>query len=92
MSKDALRSNLEKLHRELAAARHLDKGTHEQLAEVAAQIERILAEAESESAAPVDAKSTRDEVEATALRFEAEHPQFAQILSEITDTLAKLGI
>lgn len=90
MSKDALRSHLEQLHRELAAARQLDDGTRAQLAEVAAQIERILAEAEAET--DVDADSARDEIEATALRFEAEHPNFARILSDITDTLAKLGI
>ena len=90
MSLNALKANLDQLHEALAAAQNLDAETREQLAEVAAQIERILAK--TEARAEVDHSAARDEVEATALRFEAEHPNFARILSDITDTLAKLGI
>jgi hypothetical protein len=37
-------------------------------------------------------KTLRERVAAAALKFEAVHPRFAGILSDITDRLASLGL
>lgn len=86
MSMQALKSNLEALRAELKSADNLDPGTRDQLSELADEIESILDETAS------DHESTRQRTEDAALRFEAEHPRFASLLSEVTDALAKLGI
>ena len=86
MPKQVLKSNLDKLKKELASTHDLDSATREQLAELAETIEQVLDESET------DFESARARVEDVTLRFEAEHPRFARILGEVTDALAKLGI
>lgn len=86
MPKRALKSNLDALRKELAEAETLDAKTRDMLGEVAIDIEQVLAETAS------DYESVRERVKAATLEFEAEHPGFARILSEVTDALAKLGI
>jgi hypothetical protein len=83
-----LKRNLDRLHDELRSTRPLDPETREMLETVARDIERTL---QGEH----DADSVRerlDRLERAALRFEAEHPAFSSILSEITDALAKIGV
>jgi hypothetical protein len=86
MPKTSLQAHLDQLRRELADAEQLDRDTRALLVEVAEDIDQIL----EESAPNYD--SLRGRIEAAAVRFEAEHPRFAGIMSDITDTLAKLGI
>jgi hypothetical protein len=86
MSTAALRAQLERLRGELDRAEALDSDARQALKDVAAEIESVLAASEP------DVQSVRERVEATALGFEADHPRFARLLSEITDALAKLGI
>jgi len=86
MPKRALKSNLDALRKELAEAETLDAKTRDMLGEVAVDIEQVLAETAS------DYESVRERIKAATLEFEAEHPGFARILSEVTDALAKLGI
>lgn len=86
MPKNTLRQNLEHVHRELAKPRAMDAETRELLADIAADIERVLAEERPEDA------GLADRVETATVRFEASHPNLARALSEVTDALAKLGI
>ena len=86
MPKLTLKQNLEKLRSQLSATHELDAETREQLAEVADTIERILHEPGA------DHREAFDRIEDAALSFEARHPSFARILSEVTDAIAKLGI
>jgi hypothetical protein len=82
----ALRRQLEQLHLEIARAQTLDPDARRALKGVADEIERVLATDEP------DVQSVRERIEETALGFEASHPRFARLLSEVTDALAKLGI
>jgi len=86
MPTEALKTKLKPLRAELRAANTLDSATRNQLSELADEIESILDESAS------DHESIRRRTEDAALRFEAEHPRFAGLLSEVTDALAKLGI
>jgi hypothetical protein len=85
---ETLRRNLDRLHEELASGRALDPETREMLETVANDIERTLR-------GEHDADSVRerlDRLEGAALRFEAEHPSFARVLTEVTDALTKIGV
>ena len=86
MTKKALQATLTELRAELEQTDTLDEATRRQLNEIADEIERVL-----DQKAP-DYESAQARVEAATLRFEAEHPYFARILSEVTDALSKLGI
>lgn len=86
MSKESLKIHLDALRRELAEERALDRDTRAMLAAVADDIDDALGTEKR------DYDSLRERVEAATLKFETDHPRFAGILGEITDTLAKLGI
>ena len=86
MSKQALESHLKELRRELEGARSLDPAARQRLEHVADEIETALEDEEPDYA------SVRARASAAMLGFEAEHPRFSQLLSDLTDTLAKLGI
>jgi hypothetical protein len=76
------------LHEELRSAGSLDAETREMLETVARDIERTLA-------GEHDADSMRerlDRLEGAAVRFEAEHPAFSRVLTEVTDALTKIGV
>lgn len=86
MSEETLRKNLERLHQELAAVEELDDDSRALLKHVAEDIERVLA-----GNAP-HAATLADQVEEVAVKFEVDHPQLAHALSEITNTLSRLGV
>jgi len=85
MSKQSLQKSLERLRAELADSDDLDPATRLELAEVAATIDRLLVNEEPN----IEAAHSR--IEDAALSFEARHPAFSRILSDVTDALAKLG-
>ena len=84
MSKQKLQRHLAELRREIDGA-SLGADTHERLERLADEIEQALEDEEP------DYESVRERVEDAMLTFEAEHPRFSRLLSEVTDTLAKLG-
>lgn len=86
MAEQTLRANLEILRQQLADSSELDDDLRRELASVAATIERVLDEP-----AP-DYRAAHASLEGRALQFEASHPAFSRILSEVTDALAKLGL
>lgn len=86
MSQRTLKSSLDELRAQLAQPEGLDEETRRQLAEVADTIERVLGEPEP------DYDEAHASVQNIALGFEARHPRFSRILSDVTDALAKLGI
>ena len=86
MSTQTLKDSLTKLRRELEAHEKLDATTRRELAEIADAIDRVLNEPDP------DYREVHASIENAALSFEARHPAFARVLSEVTDALAKLGI
>jgi hypothetical protein len=84
VSRESLRQHLDELHAELTSTETLDPETRAMLEEVARDIEQVLEGGTDDS--------VRGRVEGAAVRFEAEHPRFARLLSEVTDTLAKIGV
>ncbi len=87
MPRETLRENLRKLRTELAsAAENLDENLHTLLRGVADDIERVL------GGKAVEAHAARERLEKIAVKFEANYPRLAKILSETADTLGKLGI
>lgn len=87
MPKQTLESNLNQLRELLADADSLDNDeARNQLAEVADTIEQVLRESSP------DYQQAHASIQNAALSFEARHPAFSRILSEVTDALAKLGI
>lgn len=85
---ETLRRNLARLESELSSTEPLDAETRELLETVARDIERTL-----QGEHDADTVGERIErLEEVALRFEAEHPRFSQVLSEVTDALAKIGV
>jgi hypothetical protein len=85
---DALRRNLARLHEGLQSAEPLDAETRELLETVADDIERTL-EGEHD---PDSVGERIERLEDAALRFEAQHPRFSLILSEVADALTKIGV
>jgi hypothetical protein len=86
MCEQTLKANLDQLRKLLADPGSLDEAAREQLADVADTIENVLDESEP------DYQAAHSSIEQAAMEFEARHPAFARILSELTDALAKLGI
>ncbi|MBN1239037.1 MAG: DUF4404 family protein [Gammaproteobacteria bacterium] len=84
MSRETLRQHLDQLHAELSSTQTLDADTRSMLEEVARDIEQVLEGGSDDT--------VRGRIEGAAVRFEAEHPSFARLLSEVTDTLAKIGL
>jgi len=86
MSEQTLKDNLDQLRKLLADPKSLDDDARDQLAEVADTIENVLDESEP------NYQAAHTSIEQAAMEFEARHPAFARILSEVTDALAKLGL
>ncbi len=86
MPERTLKTNLDRIREELAEPQQLDEETRRELAEVVDTIEHVLKEP-----AP-DYAGAQANIQDKALRFEAQHPRFARILSDVTDALAKLGL
>ncbi len=85
MSKKDLQRHLDELRREIESSALNGEG-RARLEQLADELEGALGEDQP------DYDSVRERVEAAMLAFEADHPGFARLLSEVTDTLAKLGI
>jgi predicted component of type VI protein secretion system len=89
MPKKELELKLRALHDELAATDALDPTLRKQLRHVADDIEQLLDTGRGEEQQDDDLE---DRARQAAVDFEAEHPRLAHVLSEIADTLTKLGI
>jgi hypothetical protein len=86
MPTQTLKNSLARLREELEEPTELDAETRQQLAEVADTIEHVLNEPKA------DFRQAYTHIEDVALGFEARHPAFSRLLSDVTDAIAKLGI
>jgi hypothetical protein len=87
MDTDLLRDQLTKLHQELEVTRDVDPRSAQLLAEIMADIKRVLA-AEEPAAPP----SLPDRLEQLAVDFEVRHPTLAASSRRLVDMLGKVGL
>lgn len=87
MDKNRLRELLAELHRELSGAGPVDTETRQLLDEVLQDIQRLTSEP-----AGMLADGTTAQLREAALRLESAHPQLANVIGQLSDMLAKLGI
>jgi hypothetical protein len=85
---EKLRVALRELEVELQALGTLDDATREQLAQAAEEIAISLRRGQR----LVKASPDNDSLQGKLAEFEAEHPQFAGVVSRLLDGLAQLGI
>ena len=87
MDKTRLQKLLTDLHRELSGATVVDAESRRLLDQVLSDIRELTGRAPG--GVP---DSATEQLQAAALRLEAEHPRLATALGQLGDTLAKLGI
>jgi|AntRauTorckE6833_2_1112554.scaffolds.fasta_scaffold139257_2 hypothetical protein len=85
MSRERLHKALTTLHSELENGGHLDDEDRILLEAVAEDVQRTLDEAEQD-------ETLRGRVEQLATEFEARHPRTALLLTEMVETLSRMGI
>ena len=88
MDKNRLRELLADLHRELTGAGPVDAETRLLLDQVLEDLRRLT----GEQPAGTLADGTTSQLREAALRLESAHPQLANVIGQLTDTLSKLGI
>ncbi len=88
LSDESLRELLARVHERLSQSGSIDAESRRLLGALMQDIGRALGEVPADSA--VSGHVPR--LEALAVRFEADHPSLAELLRQLTDALAKLGI
>jgi hypothetical protein len=86
MSDKELTDALETVHRELAAAEHLDAGEVAKLRATMAEIQAVL-DLQNQRGEPLSKRVT-----SSARRLEESHPVLTQTLGRIADILQQMGI
>ena len=89
MEKPELIATLRKLHTELSQTDQTDPETVDRLRILTGDIEQLLDRSKNSA----DAKGTTTHgLRELLLKFEAEHPQFSELLGRIADGLSRMGI
>lgn len=88
MPRQQLKEALDALHRELEAGGELRQDERAALEEAVREIEDALAEAKPGQSGD----SLNERVAAMVRDFESSHPKFAEILNNVSDALANMGI
>ena len=91
MDPETLSVQLAKLREDLKGARELDPQSRQQLAEVLADIQRLMA-VQGSAAPPPTRSSLADRLENIAVRFEAGHPTLAASSRRLIDLLGTAGL
>ncbi len=85
MPRQQLQDALDALHRELERGGEVGEEDRQALLQAAREIQEALAE-------PGDEAALGDRVSTLIEEFEATHPRFAEILANVSEALANLGI
>ena len=90
MEKEELLKTLETLHQHLSAADQVDPESERLLRAVTDDISRLF---EGEQDPPQEgSKSLSSRLKSQVLHWEADHPQVALLVEQMSNALAKLGI
>ncbi len=92
MPQEQLKQTLQSLHKELSASQALDPELRAELAQLAAEIDRVLQRSGASAPTDEDDESLLDRVNGLGSRFEESHPKLAQIIGRVADGLSQLGI
>jgi hypothetical protein len=85
MPRQPLQEALDALHRELEKGAEVGEEDRQALLQAAREIQEALAE-------PGEEAALGDRVSKLIEEFEATHPRFAEILANVSEALANLGI
>ena len=88
MADNRLLASLDALHDELAQTTALDEAGREKLAQISADIQRLL----SGTPAAEEASSLTGQLQDAVEGFGASHPRLTAALNQVADALAGLGI
>lgn len=88
MPKQQLKETLDALHRELESEREISEQDRAALLDAAREIQNALADKDARR----EDEPLNERVAAMVRDFETSHPKFAEILNNISDALANLGI
>lgn len=91
MTRDEMLKTLQSLHQELTAADNVDDETKNALQALTGDIERVLANENSDSESD-DQKTLSERLRESVIEFEVRHPVIGGLLERLTDGLANLGI
>jgi chromosome segregation ATPase len=89
MSSDDIKSSIRTLHQRLEDAGPLDSETRELLAQLDADLHRLLA---AKADVRIEEDGLQERLESIAADFDSRHPQLSAILRELGDALARVGI
>ena len=89
MDHQKLRGDLQKLHRELRAIESLDEEEQRMLRVLESDIEELLARDDDNLKPDQDSRQRLSE---TLAQVEASHPRVTQLMRQMVDSLAYLGI
>ena len=89
MPEKNLNEILKELHNDLAGADRVDDETREQLKTLLQDIQRVLADCETQDNAM---EPVINDLQSIFLRLETDHPYTAGLLSRLASSLANLGI
>ncbi len=93
MDPHRLHERLEALHADLQRAAGVDSDSNRLLADIKADIERLLdASGAASGAPPVPGATLAERLERTAVRFSAAHPGLAATARNVVDLLGKMGV
>ena len=89
MDSTELRSALEKLRLDLAAAARVDPDSRKLLGEIMGDIHRLTEDRATAAAPP---EGIADRLELSAVRFEADHPALAATTRRLVNLLGNVGL
>ncbi|HEY8051697.1 MAG TPA: DUF4404 family protein [Steroidobacteraceae bacterium] len=93
MNQESLRDLLARVHERLSAAVSVDGESRQLLGTLMQDIERALGGgAHAAAAPPAVGQVAASRLDGLAVKFEAGHPQLAEVLRELIDALGKAGI
>ncbi len=91
VSDESLRELLARVHERLGRAGSVDPESRKLLSALVRDIDRALGRGGAASAAGATG-SHAPRLESLAVRFEADHPALAEVIREVVDALARVGI
>jgi hypothetical protein len=89
MSSEQIKSSIRTLHERLEDAGPIDTETRELLAQLDADLHRLLA---AKDDVPIEEDGLQERLESIAADFDSRHPQLSAVLRELGDALARVGI